>query len=849
MTAPDWIEGTQVGPYRLVGRLGAGGMGEVFLADDVRLSRRVAIKRLREGGANQAVARRRLLREARAAAVLSHPNIATVFDVLDEAASPCIVMEYIDGESLAERMGRGPMPAETVRELGMQLAGALAVAHEAGIIHRDLKPGNVVFAADGRPKVLDFGLAGPSLDQQALGETVTADVLVERDAGTPAYMSPERLRGDVADERGDIYALGVTMYEALIGAKPFRGSTALTLAAAILEGPLPEPAALDAAAGPGLADVIRRAMARDPGQRYASARALLSALEASTAPALARAPDRAPRGRRPSTTWIALAALVVLALVAYALLRGPASPTAGGRDVLIVTPLIDGTGAAAPYTNVAASISQMALAAVTRAADFRVVRGAGFDGATTTPPEREAREQGASLVLTGAVQSQPPAKLRVYLTLARADDGVVLWNEQVDGAADDYFALQRPLDARVRAGLSAARLPVKADASASVEPRATTTSETAYNAYVRGRGLLLRRDIAANRDAAIAAFEQATVADESFALAWAGLAEAAQFQYRATDDPSWASRAQQAIDRAVELAPHQFEVRFARGRLLFARGESERAASDAREAVRLAPGNDDAHRLLGEALIRTGQRDEGLREIRQAIALRPGYWEHHQSLGMALYAEGQFTAAVDAFRSLIAILPDSARGYLLAGSALMADDRADEALAQFTEAQRRDPTEGDAYANAGTVLFWQGRINEARTQYAKAVALRPGDALFRRMLGDAESRLGRTAEARAAWREAVRLAEAELRVSPRDWKAQSYLAVARAKLGEYDDAQRIARTAMARDPKNAEVVYNAAAVFALSGLVGEARATLTSALALGYPKTTARYDDDVKAAR
>lgn len=851
MTSSSWSPGAQVGPYRLVNRLGAGGMGEVFLADDDRLARRVAIKRLRQQGADPRGARR-LLREARAAAVLSHPNIATVYDVLDEGGTPAIVMEYIEGETLAQRLTRGALPADEARSLGRQLAGALAAAHQAGIIHRDLKPGNIVIGNDGRPRILDFGLAGPSLEEQAHNETMTADVVVERNAGTPAYMSPERLSGAVADERGDIYALGVMLYEAMLGARPFRGDTAFALAAAIIDGPAPDPRLLDEKAGPQLADVIRRAMARNPAERFASARELAAALSTNEATARVTTvplPVGPARGARARLIAAAAVSALVVAGAAWWFWPRQSTMSSAAGEVLMVAPLADGTGGGPPYTNVAASISQMALSSVTRAADIRVVRGPGFDGTSPTSPEADARAQGASLVLAGRVQSQPPSRLRVYLTLARSDSGTVVWTEHVDGAADDYFALERPLDERVRAGLAAARLPVKADTSPAGTEHASTDNQAAYNAYVRGRGLLLRRDVAANREAAITAFEDAIAADDSFALAWAGLAEAAQFQYRATDDPSWASRAEQALDRAVELAPSQFEVRFARGRLLFSRGEAERAVNEAREAIRLAPGNDDAHRLLGEALIRTGQREEGLREIRRAIALRPGYWEHHQALGFALYGEGQFAAAADAFRSLIAIVPDSARGYLLAGSALMADDRATEALAQFEEAQRRDPNEGDAFANAGTVLYWQGRIDEARAQYAKAVAMRPGDALFRRMLGDAEARMGRTVEAAKAWNEAARLTETELRVSPKDARAQSYLAVLRAKLGNSAEALALARAAVARDPKNAEVVYNAAAVYALTGKTADARSTLETALALGYPRTTAKYDDDVKTAR
>ena len=269
----------QVGPYRIVERLGAGGMGEVYLAEDTRLGRQVALKRLTDSSLGDAAARVRILREAGAAATLNHPNVAGVYDVLDSDGRAYIVMEYVPGESLADQLHhQGPLSTDRVVQIGMQLCDALAEAHRHHIVHRDLKPANVRVTPDGRVKVLDFGLAKRPAAVAAVtpgGERVAvAESLALSEGqviGTPTYMAPEVLLGQAADHRSDIYSLGVTLFELAVGYTPFDGTNFLSIALAVLTEPPPP---ITTMLPGGLGEIVAKCMARDQSERYQSAVAL-----------------------------------------------------------------------------------------------------------------------------------------------------------------------------------------------------------------------------------------------------------------------------------------------------------------------------------------------------------------------------------------------------------------------------------------------------------------------------------------------------------------------------------------------------------------------------------------------
>jgi serine/threonine protein kinase len=374
MSPTDQIE-TIGDRYRLGERLGHGGMGEVFAAHDLRLDREVALKLLRADLAEQDGMRERVVAEARLAARLSHPHVVGVLDTGEQDGRPFVVMERLSGRTLRDELSAGPMPAERVRDVGLQVLRALAAAHELGIVHRDVKPGNVLDAGVGTWKVADFGIAKWVHADQTL--TGTGELL-----GSPSYLAPERIEGQQAEPASDLYAVGVLLYEAMCGRKPFEGDDPFALATAIRDGEFEPPATVLPDADPEIVAVIERAMRLDPAERYESAEAMAVALlgeaeetddttatiaapvtaplprtEAEPGPVpepqpdgnetvpvprmeqTARLPVQAPaprpaRSRRPSkvalTIVAAVLAVVVITVLALAVFTGPATPGAGG---------------------------------------------------------------------------------------------------------------------------------------------------------------------------------------------------------------------------------------------------------------------------------------------------------------------------------------------------------------------------------------------------------------------------------------------------------------------------------------------------------------------------------------
>jgi eukaryotic-like serine/threonine-protein kinase len=270
MSPTDQIE-TVGGRYRLGERLGHGGMGEVFAAHDLRLDREVALKLLRADLAEQDGMRERVVAEARLAARLSHPHVVGVLDTGEQDGRPFVVMERLSGRTLRDELSDGPLPAERARDVGLQVLRALAAAHDLGIVHRDVKPGNVLDAGVGTWKVADFGIAKWVHADETL--TGTGELL-----GSPSYLAPERIEGQQAGPASDLYAVGVLLYEALCGRKPFEGDDPLSLATAIREGAFEPPASVLPDADPGIVAVIERAMRLDPAERYESAEAMAAAL-------------------------------------------------------------------------------------------------------------------------------------------------------------------------------------------------------------------------------------------------------------------------------------------------------------------------------------------------------------------------------------------------------------------------------------------------------------------------------------------------------------------------------------------------------------------------------------------
>ena len=330
-----FTEGTRLGPYEITAPIGAGGMGEVYKAHDTRLDRTVAIKVLPSTLVGDAHARQRFAREARAIAALSHPHICPLFDIGHQDGADYLVMEFLEGESLADRLARGRLPLEQALRFGIEISEALTAAHAAGIVHRDLKPGNVIITRTGA-KLLDFGLAKPRLEAPSgLSDVATQQPITGAGAmtGTLQYMSPEQVEGREADTRSDIFALGAMIYEMVTSRRPFEGRSQAALVAAILYADPPAPASSVPALTPAFDHFVRSCLCKNPDDRWQSAHDVLLELRwIEQERALATPPAPAPAARRTNVGLIAALALALVALAAMALImRSTPSPPAGHR--------------------------------------------------------------------------------------------------------------------------------------------------------------------------------------------------------------------------------------------------------------------------------------------------------------------------------------------------------------------------------------------------------------------------------------------------------------------------------------------------------------------------------------
>lgn len=836
------VPGPDFGPYRVLRQLGVGGMGTVLLAEDTRLGRYVALKTITGPEAQTPHGRHQLMREARAAAALNHPNIAAVHDVLDLNGQVAIVFEYVEGETLAARIAQGPLPPKQAVDIAIQLADALSIAHAHGIVHRDLKPANVILDDAGRAKILDFGIARiPPRDATA---PLTVGTVAGGLLGTPGYAAPEQWVSQEVDARSDIYALGVVLFEMLAGERPFGRSGVMTIAEEMLQKDPPHirtrvptvPGELDA--------LVSAAMARDPDARPQTARQVKTTLRRIEEQLDIQKP-------RPwFVTRIAAAAVIVSALLAglvvWRVWRPPVAATSSRAPVVAVLPSSElGSD---PKSYLASGIAESLITRLASLPSVTVLSRDAVADARKRSPDRQSltRELAAAYLVETSVQ-QEGDRLRVTLNLVRSD-GSVEWGESFEGAFNRIFDLQTRLASALTKALDARLTPADRKKLAE-EP---TSSPDALAAYWQGKALLERRDVAGNLEAAVRAFENSIRHDPKFADAYAGLGEAFWARWIDTRDEQWAEQARTAGLRASQLDPDRPNVLYSLALTLIGSGRVDDGILELQRVLTLSPNHVDARLQLGRTLVRLGRTDEAISEFRKTTELRPDHPGSYHEMGLGLYEAGRFKEAVEAFERVVQLQPDNALAYQRLGTAyqVLGDDA--RALASY-ERVLSLPASSQAYAqassNIGAFYHSRGEYAKAVEAYQKAIKYRPNSAITHRNLGDAYQRMNRSAEARASYLEAVRLAEAELRVNPHDARNLASLAVYLQKAGNPVRAEVRLGEAMRLAPTDFDVLRRAAIVYALARRVETALEMLGGAIQHGYPPSVARKEEDFEVLR
>ena len=842
------LTGVRVGRFAIRALLGTGGMGEVYCADDTRLKRPVALKRVsRKLGADPR-ARQHILKEAERASALSSPHIAAVYDVLEENGEVFLVMEYVEGTSLRQRLRMvGQFPTSQFLDLAMQCAEALVVAYRKGIVHRDIKPENILITPAGQAKILDFGLAKHVPTPDEADVTISGDSLDWSLAGTPGYMAPEVLLGGEADHRSDIFALGVVFYEMLTGRHPFgaehRTAAALQVTPVSAGKLVPSvPAELDR--------IVTKMLAKSPDERYATAADLLADLRTlergrpflvCTAPRPHLWATRAGRG-------IALVVLVLLAFATAPIAHqhwrrwfvGADLPEKRNLAVLPFEVVGEDQGARAFAQGLGETLTGK-LAQLTDTYPLQVVPPSEVRSQRVDSVEQACVGLGANLVLEGSLQ-RSGSLVRVTYHLVDAHTRRQLRGDTVTAQASDPFAME---DRVVQSVLRSLDLELGSKDRRALQARGTS-EPAAYDFYLRGRGYLMEYQKAENVDSAIEVFRRALERDPNYTLAYAGLGESYWHKYQATHAAEWMTRALEACQKAAALG----EGTICLGHVYNETGNYDQAVSEFQRALQVDPTSDDAYRGLAFAYEHLGKTAEAEQTYKHAIAVRPQYWAGYNWLGSFLFRQGRFQEASTMFQQVTALAPDSFRGYQNLGGAYTALGRFDQAVPALEKSVHLRPSAA-AYSNLGTVYFYLRRFADAARAYEQALKLDDRDYVLWGNLAEAyywsPGERGKSAD---AYRRALALAQEQLKVNPRQTSALGQVALDNAMLGDMANAEQYLRRALALAPGDPDLQLKGAVTESRLGHPDRAIAFLEKALAAGISPDVIRnhpsFDNLVK---
>lgn len=828
--------GDVISRYRIVGRIGKGGMGVVYRAEDTRLERQVALKFLSAEGFTKE-SKARFLNEARAAAKARHPNICPIHDIEEADGELFLVMAYIEGETLEQRIRRGPLTVAQVTDVSIEIASGLACAHGLGIVHRDIKSGNIMLDADGHASILDFGLAlaPDSTRMTAEGSSI----------GTPAYMSPEQVQGRAVDARTDLWSLGVVMFEMLTGELPFHCDRASVVVHAVVHDPVPNIPALRPDAPPGLVRIIDKALAKDPAARWQSAADMVAELKPlggnAAAPESTATQTIAMPVFRRKRTWVAGFAVFVLlaAIAAFAVYRYRERPAAASSvsvapaaKLVAVLPF-EASGTARTVADGLVEILSTALADARFAHAVTAVAPADLRRRHIATPNEAHAIYGVNLAITGAArETGDQVEFTVNLVNAATLQSVA--------SRTFIYDSKNPLVSRDQAVVQVAGM-MSLDVPASVNSLASmsdTGAPGAFPAYLEGRGYLARYDLPGNVDRAIASFKRAIEQDPKHALAYTGLAEAYWRKASSTGDQRCATLATQNAEYAASLDPNLAMAHTVLGYVYLDAGRQQDAIRELQRAMELAPTNAEAPRKLAEIYETLGRFGDAEALYINSIKTRPTDWYGYLLLGVFYYERERYPEAEAELNQAKMLTPDNDLVREDLAGIYRQHGRYKESIEEYKQALRIRPS-AMAYAGLGGAYFYKHRYQDAVTAVETATDLDPNEYRFWGNLGSyCHWAPGNESKCAPALRRAIELATRLAATKQSDYEIHANLAEYYVRLG--DKKRALEEIAKIPPPARRPFTARLAIVYELTGQRDQAievvRQNLKSAATLNQIK-------------
>lgn len=815
--------------YEIIEKLGEGGMGRVYLAEDTKLKRKVALKFLPDRVSVDVTEKNRFKHEAQAAAALNHPHITHVYAIEEVDGQSFIVMEYVKGSELKELIEEGQLSTEQKVNIAQQMAEGIQAAHAESIIHRDIKSRNVMINKEGNVKIMDFGLA------RVLGEehiTKTGTTL-----GTTAYMSPEQLRGSEINQQSDIWSFGVILYELFAGELPFQGMYEPAIMYAITEeDPIP--------IGKFVSDIpesiaitIERCLKKNVEDRYSTFDEILSDLSGVNQVLNPSSVDLKGTSFKSflqaSHLYIAVPLIIAIGLIYF--LNYSTAPlfNGNGKKFLAVLP-VENIGNDPDLQAMSAGLAEIfsyRLSELEKYEDSYWVAPAGEMRRENIHTATQAnRIYGVNLVILSSIQTINDST-RLILELVDADNTRRIETEQVTIQKAQLASLEMK---GVKAMLK--MLDIKTDTSIYRTMDAAPLNSDAYELYLKGLANLQSYSNSDSLQNAIEYFKKSVELDSDFALSYAGLGESYWRKYEITNEVQVVEKAVAAVDRALEIDNELAPVQSLMGLIKWGTGHPKQALEHYKKAIDIDPTYSSAYRGLAKIYNEQGDKDKSQATYRRAIEIKPNYWAGYKDLGMYYYVNSDLESAIEQFRKVVELTPKSSNAYSNLGGVYYYKGEYEKAREMFEKALALDKNSAAA-SNLASIYFIQGQYREAASMFKIALEATPEMYDLWGNLGSAYKLSGSIEKANKAYRQAIEKANKVLEVNPNDAEVFADLGAYYSDIGDSMKAIQHLQRSLELNPENITVQERAVFTYENLGMRQEAIKWIKSSAILSNIET------------